>query len=390
MDRKIVIVTGSTGNIGDAIMRRFGSRAEEAVGFDHHPPNSPVPNCTYIKVDVTSDKSVEDGMREVQERHGSHIASVVHLAAFYDFAGKPDPRYDSVTVEGTRRLLRGLNDGRLTVEQFIFSSTMLVHKPAEPGEFIDEDWPIEPTWPYPESKVKTEQVIREERGSIPAVFLRIAGVYNDDCNSIPIAHQMQRIYERQLNSHFYSGETAHGQAFVHRDDLVDAIERTVDRRASLPPVLPILIGEPETLSYDEIQHTLGRLIHGEDWETYMVPTPIAKVGAWIENQIPGEDPFIKPWMIDRASDTTLSTSARRARCWGGAEAYPSRHAAKMVERCLRIGSLVQTQRPVAAGEATRASHTLPVAVRRLLVSAICEGFCMLRAVRSHPSGWLTC
>lgn len=335
MDRKIVIVTGSTGNIGDAVMRRFGSRSEDTVGFDHHPPGAPAPNCTYIKVDVTNDKSVEDGMRALQNRHGSEVASVVHLAAFYDFAGKPDPRYDSVTVEGTRRLLRGLNDGRFKVEQFIFSSTMLVHKPAEPGEFIDEDWPLEPTWPYPESKVKTEQVIREERGSIPAVFLRIAGVYNDDCNSIPIAHQMQRIYERQLNSHFYSGETAHGQAFVHRDDLIDAIERTVDRRATLPPVVPILIGEPEVLSYDEIQHTLGRLIHGERWETYSIPAPIAKAGAWIENQVPGEDPFIKPWMIDRASDHYALNISRARQMLGWEPKHTLRATLpKMVEALL--------------------------------------------------------
>ena len=52
---------------------------------------------------------------------------------------------------------------------------MLVHRPAEPGQFIDEDWPIEPTWAYPASKVATEQVIRDGRGDIPAALLRIAG-----------------------------------------------------------------------------------------------------------------------------------------------------------------------------------------------------------------------
>jgi nucleoside-diphosphate-sugar epimerase len=146
-----------------------------------------------------------------------------------------------VTVEGTRRLLRGLRDNKLDVEQFIFSSTMLVHKPGEPGQFITEDWPLEPSWAYPESKVRTEGVIRSERDGIPAVMLRIAGVYDDRCHSIPLAHQIQRIYERQLTSRLYSGETAHGQAFLHMDDLVDAIERVVDLRAELPPELPLLL-----------------------------------------------------------------------------------------------------------------------------------------------------
>lgn len=205
-------------------------------------------------------------------------------------------------MQGTARLLRGLKEEGLRVEQFVFSSTMLVHKPSEPGLFITEDWPLGPTWAYPESKVRTEQLILAEHGDIPVALLRISGVYDDLCNSIPLAHQIQRIYERQISGHLYSGEIAHGQAFMHKDDLVDAIEQIVLRRAQLPPELPLLLGEPETLSYDELQHTIARLIHGRSWETQEVPAPLAKAGAWLENQLPGRDPFIKPWMIDRAND----------------------------------------------------------------------------------------
>jgi nucleoside-diphosphate-sugar epimerase len=103
---------------------------------------------------------------------------------------------------------------------------------AEPGQLINEDWPIDPTWAYPASKVRAEQVIRDERGEVPAALLRIAGAYDDGCHSIPLAHQIQRIYERQLASRLYSGSTAHGQSFLHMDDLVDAIERVVARRVS--------------------------------------------------------------------------------------------------------------------------------------------------------------
>jgi hypothetical protein len=30
--------------------------------------------------------------------------------------------------------------------------------------------------------------------------------------------------------------------------------------------------------------------------------PLAKAGAWVMEKLPGADPFIKPWMIDRAND----------------------------------------------------------------------------------------
>lgn len=300
-ENNIILITGANGRIGTELMRRLSGRFSDVVGFDRKAPSPPPPGCTHIPVDISSDASVQEGLRILREHHGMHVAAVVHLAAYYDFLGTPNPKYDAITVEGTRRLLHGLRDD-FEVERFVFASTMLVHRPGEPGVFLTEDSPLGPTWAYPESKVKTEAVIRAERGDIPAVLLRIAGVYDDLCHSPPLAHQMQRIYERQFSGRLYSGETSHGQSYVHLDDLLDAIERVVDRRSELPPELPILLGEPEVLSYDELQHTFLRLIHNESWETQNVPGPIAKVGAWVQDHMPGQDAFIKPWMIARAND----------------------------------------------------------------------------------------
>ena len=295
-----VIVTGSSGLIGYAVAKALDAHVA-VVGFDRAGPPHPPPVAECVCVDLTSDESVQRGLDGVRERHGEHIASVIHLAAYYDFSGETSPLYEDLTVRGTERLLRGLQ--RFDVEQFVFSSTMLVHAPCEPGQRIDEAWPLLPKWDYPRSKVETEQLIQAQRGAIPAVFLRIAGVYDDQCHSIPLAHQIQRIYKRQLISHVFPGATAHGQAFLHLDDLVDAFRLVVQRRAQLPPELALLLGEPETLSYDELQHTFGRLIHGEEWETREIPKPLAKTGAWLQAALPlGEEPFIKPWMIDLADD----------------------------------------------------------------------------------------
>lgn len=295
-----IIVTGDTGFIGRAVVRRLAPRFP-VVGFNRRGETHDVPNVEVEAVDVTSDDAVVDGLRAVRERHGSRIASVIHLAAYYDFSGEPSPKYEQVTVRGTERLLRAL-DG-FEVGQFVFSSTMLVHAPAEPGKEISAEDELGPTWTYPRSKLETERVVREMRGPIPAVLLRISGVYDEGCNSVPLAHQIQRIAERQLTSRLYPGDTERGQAFMHLDDLIDAIERVVDRRSELPPELAIVLGEPEVMSYAELQDALGRLIHGEEqWVTVEVPKLLAKAGAWIQGVAPVEDPFIKPWMVDRSDD----------------------------------------------------------------------------------------
>lgn len=300
MNNEVLIISGSSGLIGSALINAVGPHYTE-MALDRESPRSPPPETEHvISCDISSDESVRDALAQVRRIGGSRIASVVHLAAYYDFSGEPSPLYDKITVEGTSRLLRGLQS--FDVEQFIFSSTMLVHAPCEPGERIDEHWPLDPKWDYPQSKVKTENVILEERGRIPVVILRIAGVYDDDCHSIPLAHQIKRIYEKQLTATVFPGDVQRGQSFLHLDDLVDALRRTIERQRELPPVTTLLIGEPETLSYDWLQRAISRQLQGEEWETQKIPKALAKTGAWVQDVAPGIDPFIKPWMIDLADD----------------------------------------------------------------------------------------
>ncbi len=310
----VVIITGSTGLIGNPTVKRLASRYV-AVGFDRRGSPHPRPEAECVCVDVTDDDSVRAGLARVRYAYGPRIAAVIHLAAYYDFSGEPSSQYEEVTVRGTERLLRALQG--FEVGLFVFSSTMLVHAPCLPGQRINEDWPLEPKWDYPRSKVITEQVIQTERGKIPAAILRIAGVYDDHCHSIPIAKQIQRIAERKLTSHVFPGDITHGQAFVHLDDLVEALWLTVEQRTALRPETVLLIGESETLSYDELQQSLGRLIHEEEWGTRQIPKSLAKAGAWFEDHVPGEDPFIKPWMIDLADDHyALDISrARKVLAW---------------------------------------------------------------------------
>jgi nucleoside-diphosphate-sugar epimerase len=297
-----IIVTGSSGFIGRAACEAFMKDGYAVVGLDRPNAGDSPAGVTNIPTDVTSDQSVSDAIGRVRREVGEAIASVIHLAAYYDFSGEPSPLYDQVTVQGTDRLLRSLKPMQL--EQFVFSSTLLVHAPCKPGQHIDEDWPVDPKWDYPQSKVKTEQLILAGHGSVPVVLLRIAGVYTDQCESIPIAHQIQRIYERRLTANVFPGDTSTGQSFVHLDDLLEALRATVARRKELPRESTILIGEPEPVSYDDAQRTLAWLIHGDrDWDTVQIPKAVAKAGAWVQDKIPGiEDPFIKPWMIDLADD----------------------------------------------------------------------------------------
>ena len=87
------------------------------------------------------------------------------------------------------------------------------------------------------------------------------------------------------------------------DDLIDAIAKAVQLRQKLPPELVLLIGEPTTLSYDQLQRKISRLLFNREFKTYSIPKPLAKIGSWVQCHLPFiPSPFIKPWMIDLADD----------------------------------------------------------------------------------------
>jgi nucleoside-diphosphate-sugar epimerase len=304
--RPLVVITGAAGDIGSALAEALSASCE-VVGLDQPGKRAAFP---LIEADLSQSASVDKAFAKLREGFGARIASVVHLAAYFDFTGEDNPLYRKVNVEGTRLLLKGLQS--FEVEQFIYSSTMLVHQAGKPGQRIDESWPLAPKWAYPRSKADAEAVIRQEHGRISCTILRLAGLY-DETSAVPtLAHQIARIYERDLKSHLYSGDPNAGQAMVHREDMLDAFKRAIERRHQLEAGLAILIGETDAPGYDELQDRIGRLIHGErEWTTLILPQTAAKAGAWMQERLEpvipdaldqGEKPFIRPFMISMASD----------------------------------------------------------------------------------------
>ena len=305
-DRPIVLITGAAGNIGTSLAELL-SDDYRIVGLDRPGTTADFP---MIEFDLADNDSVGRALSEFGRRFGQEIASVVHLAAYFDFSGEENPLYREINVEGTRRLLRALQPFK--VDQFVYSGTMLVHASGKPGEPIDEDQPIDPQWAYPKSKAAAEDVIRAEHGHITYVLLHLAGLYDEETAVPTLSNQIARIYERDVQSYFYAASTAVGQSMVHRDDMLDAFKRTIDRRKDIPPGTVILIGEEEAVGYDPLQDEIGYLIHGtDDWPTLRVPKPAAAAGAWVmekaEPVIPdafdqGEEPFVKPFMVRMADD----------------------------------------------------------------------------------------
>lgn len=308
MNGGAVLVTGAAGRIGRAVSRRLLDAGYHVFGVERPGGSGVAEGVIPLPADLSGSDASAGVLRRLRDEAGSHLAAVVHLAAFYDFTGRPSPLYESLNVGATVRLLRGLNRQGFDVGRFVFASTLHVHAPGRPGERLTEDSPLGPTWAYPASKLAAEEAVTRERGAVPAVRLRIAGVYDDGCHSLPLSHQIRRVHARALSAHFYPANPFHGQAYVHLEDVTDAIARCIERSAGLPPDVPLLLGEPYAPAYQTLQARLSRLLHGEYWTPVRVPAWAARVGAWAREIAPATvipllgDDFLHPWMIDRAGD----------------------------------------------------------------------------------------
>jgi nucleoside-diphosphate-sugar epimerase len=85
-----VIVTGSSGFIGSAVINKLAGRYA-LVGFDRAVSRQPPPAAECVCIDLTSEKAIAAALDRVRAAHGERLASVIHLAAYFDLTGQPNP-----------------------------------------------------------------------------------------------------------------------------------------------------------------------------------------------------------------------------------------------------------------------------------------------------------
>lgn len=99
MEKPLVIVTGATGNLCRSVAASLSSDYR-IIGLDRRDDALDFP---VLKVDLGSDDSVRDVLSTIRATYGERIASVIHLAAYFDFTGEEHPLYRSVNGQRTNR-----------------------------------------------------------------------------------------------------------------------------------------------------------------------------------------------------------------------------------------------------------------------------------------------
>jgi len=145
-----VLVTGSSGFIGQAVVRRLRAEGYEVVGLDKAPSVA-----TEIVCDILEADRLKQAVKDAAP------GAVVHLAARIDLDEKINLAGYTANIEGVENLVEAI---RLTpsIRRAIWTSSQLV---CRVGYVPSGDTDYKADTLYGQSKVRTEQIVRQRDGA---------------------------------------------------------------------------------------------------------------------------------------------------------------------------------------------------------------------------------
>ncbi len=160
----MILVTGSTGRVGRAVVAALRAKGRDVRGFDLRPSGADGDEVVG---------SLEDAAQLGRAVAG--VSDVLHLGAFMSWSPADRDRMFAVNVEGTRRLLDAAS--AQGIRRFVFASSGEVYPENRP-EFlpVTEDHPLNPNSPYGLTKLLGEELVRfhQRSGAMQTVILRFS------------------------------------------------------------------------------------------------------------------------------------------------------------------------------------------------------------------------
>src|SRR3954451_11894699 len=236
---RTVAVTGASGNVGTALLRRLpGSGVAEVRALARRQPPDVAP---YAGVRWHLTDLGEAASEDVLPEFLAGADAVVHLAWALQ-PGRHPEQLRRVNVEGTRRVVRAAVAAG--VPHVVHMSSLGAYAPASVGLKVAEDWPTTgiPSSQYSRDKAEAERAVREVLarhpetvGTIvrPTLVLQPAAASEIGRYFLgPVVLGLGRLLPPPLAHLLPLPLPGLAVSFVHADDVADGLARILDRRAS--------------------------------------------------------------------------------------------------------------------------------------------------------------
>ena len=127
-----IVITGASGNLGSALVRRLGGDGHDLVGISRRAPDTAAANIEWVTADLTEDSAVP-----VLRDAFAGADAVVHLA--WGFQPSHDLDYlEELGVGGTRRVLEAVTAA--SVPHLVHMSSLGTYSPRQDDHPVDERW----------------------------------------------------------------------------------------------------------------------------------------------------------------------------------------------------------------------------------------------------------
>lgn len=149
-----VLVTGSSGFIGQHLVEALVGHGYEVMGVDRVPPKETTAQGSFRQCDIVDDHQLGAIVTSFRPDAVAHLAARTDIEEKFDLAGY------ATNIEGVHNLIRAIR-ATPSVRRAIFTSTQLVCRVGY-RQTSDEDYM--PNTRYGESKVEGEKIVRREDG----------------------------------------------------------------------------------------------------------------------------------------------------------------------------------------------------------------------------------
>lgn len=292
---KKVLVTGGTGFIGQAVVRKLLSRGYEVTLLVR--PNRSRPNpweketVRTIDGDITRPETLNEAL--------AGMDAVFHLAAWYEMGVKETGKMRLINIEGTRNILQKCLE--LGIEKVVYCSSTAVY-----GDTLDvvADETFERRAPflsvYEETKYEAHQIARELRDQgLPLVIVLPGAVYGPGDHS-PMMDVLRRYVQRKLPVFLKIDRKL---PFVYVDDVAEGIVLAFERG---------LIGEEYILSGEAVDPGLifRELANMTGFRPPILVPPFLL--QWLMPLLPLLTPFINGQKLINKEALSMILQANRA------------------------------------------------------------------------------
>jgi nucleoside-diphosphate-sugar epimerase len=227
-----ILVTGASGYLGSVICVDL-SRDHKIIGLYRRPPSlklrKAAPLVQWEKSEV-EDRDCIDWIFKQSALQGRPIDYVIHFAAYIGFGEKWQDEYCDTNVIGTQNIIEAARNAG--VKRILFAGSIAALEPLPPGRVLTEKSQAGGEIAYSKSKAMGEKLLFENSDKVPAVVLRLGGVFTDWCE-IPLLFSVMKMWSKPFFGRMMPGRGISGFPYIHRRDVVQIVRRIIERNDHL-------------------------------------------------------------------------------------------------------------------------------------------------------------